>query len=834
MKSTLRNKILTFCPNDSAKRFFIIPLSFLFINVSLFSQSAPIGKINSRITDESAKPLSKVSILLFDAKDSVLTKAAISNTEGKFEFENIKEGTYYITATHTGFQKFTSNSFSVTANKPLVTLPEIKLLTNTQSLSIVTVTAQRPLFEQKLDRLVVNVEGSIISTGSNVLEVIERSPGVFIDQDGIISMKGKQGVIVMIDDKPTFLSAQDLATMLRGMNSTQVDRIEIMTNPPAKYDAAGNAGIINIRMKKDQRLGANGIITFGAGDALFLGSHNIRINSGINFNYRNKKLNIFGNYNFSYREQVFELSEKRNFYDNNFLETSLDLKTRTQINITPHNARLGMDYFAGKNTTLGLLISGNGNYFKPEALNTTLPQSFNGQPIQNSQTHNQSDDRWENMSANFNVKQKLDTSGQEISVDLDYAIYDRGTSQVFTTTYFDNNNMPSGDLHFLRGKLPGRLTIRAAKTDYTLPLKKNKVLSLGIKSSRIRNENNITFFEQFGNNPEKYDSSRSNHFIYEEKINAVYANYRQEFKKWTMQIGLRAEQTIANGNQVITSTRFSRNYWQLFPTFFVSRKLSEKHEITVSTGRRIDRPGYGQLNPFKVFRNPYNYSVGNPYLQPQITQNFEIRHLLNGKIATTLNYSKTKDVINFMYIQVDSIKTFYQTPDNVATLHNIGIAVNSPLKFTKWWTGNLSVNAFHNRYKGIYLSENVDINRAMLEINLLNNFQLPKGFRAELSGFYRTKGLNGIFQLDPFGFIGAGIQKTIIKGKGTLRFNVTDMFFTDIRKTHVRFSNQDAEINFKRDSRTFNLNFTYRFGKRTVTAERRRSTGVEEEKGRAN
>ncbi len=813
----------------------IINLLLLFVIYNVNAQQASTGKVKGKVMDENNKPVIGATVSLHQLPDSILLKSKFSDQTGDFEIAGIKEGQFYLSVSHTGYSKNISAPFSLTLASPVFTMASISLKISAAQLNTVSVTSRRPLIEQKIDRMVVNVEGTITATGSNLLDVIEKSPGITVDQNGNISMSGKSGVLIYIDDKPTILSGQDLVIMLRSMNSSQVDRLELMTNPPAKYDASGNAGIINIRMKKDQRMGTNGTINFMSGIGVYKSKVYYNFSPGISFNYRNKKINLYGTTNYNHIFIKSQFSEKRYFERGEPSETILKLDGGITFKAQPVSQRLGLDYFVNKKTTIGFLVNGVTNHFYPTGLNTAFIQNNGSIAINKTTTLNNSDDLWQNVSFNSNIKHAFDSSGKEFSADIDYAHYSRETSQVFTTDFFDAMGNSGAPSFILRGDLAGRLYLYSFKFDFTLPVKKKYVLSFGAKSSFVKNNNRITFYNKTGTGPEKYDSTRSNHFLYDENINALYVNFQKQINKWQLQLGLRTEQTNANGNQVTSGVKFIRNYWQLFPTVFISYKMSPKNEFTFSVGRRIDRPAYGQLNPFVVFTTPQSYSTGNPFLKPQITNNFEARHIFAGKYVTGISYSKTSDAIFGIIRQTDSSRTYYNTPDNVATLYRAGISFNAPVTITKWFTTNINVNAFYNQVKGAFFSEVLNMSRVSFNGNLTNNFQLSKSIRAEMNFVYQRPAIQGFTIMDDYWFMGAGLQKTILKNKGTLRLNVTDIFFTNKRYFTTDFANQFAQAtNRGLLSRTYTLNFSYRFGKNTVQGERRRGTGADEERSRAN
>jgi iron complex outermembrane recepter protein len=670
----------------------------------------------------------------------------------------------------------------------------------------------------------VNVENSIVAAGSTALEVLERSPGISVDKDGNISLKGKAEVKVMIDGKPTYLSNQDLANLLRNMQSSQLDKVEIMTNPSAKYDASGNAGIINIKMKRNQNMGLNGSVTLGVGYGRFE-----KINGSVNLNYRQNKWNLYGNYSANARRRFQEMNLTRKFQTGDFFDQNgYDInKNRGQ------NFKTGADYFASKNTTLGMLLTGslgtfnqdgnsNSNIYK----NLTVLNSINT-------THRDITENWRNLAGNFNLKHTLDSMGREITFDLDYARFDNNAGQLYTIANFDRQNIQTGLSTYERGKTDTGIDIYSAKADYVHPIGKTAKVEAGWKSSWVAADNTMNFWTKQGmEGSETVVDGRTNHFKYNENVNAVYLNANKKFGKTTIQAGLRLEHWHAEGNQVKTNQVFKRDSVQFFPSVFIQHEFSKKYQMGINYSRRIDRPNYQNLNPFLFFLDPYTFEQGNPYLKPQITNSLEMSHTLFGAVNITLNYSKTRDLMGQVLKQNDATLQTFVMNDNYGFRENYGIAISTPVPIAKWWMGNLYVNTFHNYYEAKLLGNDFKGGITAVQANLQNKITLSKTLSAELSGFYQSGFLEGMIVGKDMGQISLGLQKQLWKNKATLRVNVRDIFWTQYFRGSVQYQNLDVNIQNKWESRVASMSFTYRFGNSKVAAVRQRQSGLEDEKGR--
>jgi outer membrane receptor protein involved in Fe transport len=788
------------------------------------------GKVSGVVIDGSTKTIESATITLLRSKDSTVAKIGVADNTGRFSFENVPEGNYFVSISAVGHERGFSETFVVDENHSSVDLKKIELVQKMKSLSGVTVTSQKPLIEQKVDRTVVNVDASITSVGSSAMEVLEKSPGVTVDKDGNISLKGKTGVQVYIDGRPAYLSGQDLANMLRNMNSSQLEQIEIMTNPPAKYDAAGNSGIINIKTKKNKQFGYNGSVTLGYGEGFYP-----KFNEGLNFNYRTGKINLFTNFSHNYEKRYQHLDIQRKFTDKSTKQLLSDfIQTANMNNVSQnYNAKVGLDYYASKKTTMGVVFTGFRNPFSFDNRNVTDITYHNGQPSEETRASSLNDLTWRNYSGNFNLRHSFDTTGREISADLDYIKYDASGALTLINSYYDMTGKSIMPSDTLTGNLPQLINIYSGKIDYTHPLKNGAKFEAGVKSSYVKTDNNAQY-DSIRNGQVIPDNTRSNYFIYQENINAAYVNYSRPLtKKLNGQFGLRLENTQAKGTQRVNNESFNRSYTQLFPTAYLQYTLNDKNQFVLNYGRRIDRPDYGDLNPFILFLDKYTYEKGNPNLRPQFSNNIEFSHTYGGFLTTTLNYSRTTDIIQQVFGQNEATNETYITRDNIAKLRQYGISVSAYKQWTKWWSGNVYSNLFDNRFQGVANGDPITISATTLVLQSQQQFKFNKGWGAEVSGFYRTKALEGVIVAHPLGQISMGASKQILKNKGTVKLNVRDVFNLQHFEGYSKYGNIDIAFQNYWESRVVNLSFTYRFNKGKMNANGgRRNSGASDEQNR--
>lgn len=782
------------------------------------------GIIKGALTDEKNQAIPFATLMLKSANDSALYKGELTNENGMFSFENIKEGNYFIEIKTIGFEKFTSSVITVSEQTPSTDLGTLNLKSNAQNLEAVMVTTNRPFIERQIDRTVVNIENSLIHSGSSILDVMEKLPAVQVNQDGQISLKGKSGLIIMIDGKPTGMSGQDLANMLKGMSSSNVQKIEIITNPSAKYDAAGNAGIINIIMKKNRREGLSGGVNGSYGQGRYE-----KMNAGFNLAFKNTKFNLFANYTFSHRKGFNNLVLTRKFYNGDTLNTVFDTYNYILFPFNSHNLRMGSDLYLSKKTTFSILASGVNTQFNPVADNHTNILDGNNNIVNSYDFKNRSIDKFHNYSINTELKHQFDSTGKELIVDLDYAAYGNNADQKFTTTLNDANGTYLNE-NLLVGDQDGSLSIYAAKADYSGPFKSGAKLEAGLKSSYVEANSNVRFYNKV-NEDLIFDSTRSNHFIYSENINAAYVNYSKEFKKLSIQLGLRTEHTNANGKQIITAQTFHRNYIQLFPSVFFDYKLNEKHSLNLSLSRRIDRPAYQQMNPFRKLIDATTYAEGNPYLLPQISYNSELTYTYFNTIFLTLGYSYTTDNITDVLVQDGEKRVTVQTVANLAEVHSYNINLVFTKKLTKWWTTNTSLFSYYSLYNGTVNNYSFNQGWPSFTFNTSNSFPLAKGLSAELSFIYNHTSLYGVTLINPNYNLTVGLQQSILKKRGSITINFSDILWRAWPSGVTDFGNVNENWKAVRDTRILNISFTYRFGK--SQAKMRRNTGADDEKKRA-
>ncbi|QNK63370.1 TonB-dependent receptor [Pedobacter sp. PAMC26386] len=785
------------------------------------------GKLSGKVLDEKHINQSYVSVSLLAAKDSTLIKGSITDDNGSYSFERLPEGKYLVAFNMMGYTRVFKGPYAINATRKTYNIDNVELAPTSKQLNSVNIVARKPLVERQIDKTVLNVENSVLAAGNTALEILEKAPGVSVDKDGNVSLRGKTGVTVMLDGKPTYLSSEQLANLLRSTEGNAIQSIELITNPSAKYDAAGNSGIINIKLKKNRNYGTNGSVTAGAGYGRYY-----KANGGFSLNHREKKFNAFGEFNYGKNKRFHDLNIDR--VNNTTTDQTFFRQTSTQVGLRDnYNYKTGIDYFINDKNTIGFAVngyraSGNNNDTKVLTLIGSQPLKTDSSVL----AYNPSQYKYTGITYNMNYKGTIDTTGQEISADADYSRYRGFQNNEYDNTYLDAKGQPSKAPYIFRNRTPSLVKILAAKVDYTLPINKKTKLETGLKSSKV-NTDNVSDFENFLNNNWQSDIPRSDHFIYDENINAGYVNLNREFTGLTVQLGLRAEQTNSKGNSVPSQKISNRHYFDLFPSVFVNRVLSKNHEVGFSYSRRIDRPDYEDLNPFIHFVDLYSYSVGNPFLNPQYTNSFEVSYSYKKTINATLGYSHTNNAISRVLISDTLKKTLFISSQNLAEKKSYSLNINSPLTLFKWWTTNNNLTVFYNEfstpnllgmpYKGGKTAFNFNSNQT-ITLNGTTNF--------ELSGFYRSPQVDGTLSVKPIYGIDLGVSKSFMEKKLSIKLAANDVFNLQKFRITSALPSQNYSVNEKGESQVFRLTCSYRFGSSSIKGARQRSKGSSEEENR--
>jgi hypothetical protein len=788
---------------------------FLFFGAILSAQT-----IKGKVVDENENPVIFAAVTLNSPKDSSLVKATITADYGIFEFDGILPGKYLLKVTNIGYADFIRQ---VNLNGDEVDLGTFNLNSKAQNLEEVTVVSEKPMVQVLADKTVFNVENTINATGTSAFELLRKAPGVIVDNNGGFIVEGKTGVQIFIDGKLSVLQGEDLTNYLESLQATDVESVEIITQPSSKYDAAGNAGIINIKLKKDKSLGTNGTFTSG----MTVGDFG-RTNSSINFNNREKKGNFYGTYSNRFGKSTGFIDLLRNQFGTQFDSQSTSIYDRNTNNI-----KLGYDYYVNAKHTLGAILNGNfNNGFTTSTTRTPIREAGSIENDSVLVAENQRQNTSYNINANLNYKY-ADTLGHSINVDLDYGRYNSERDAFQPNTYFNGDESQVLNQRITFQDTPIDITIATIKTDYEHNFLKGK-LGVGFKLSYINTDNTFDFFNQL-NGENILDASQSNQFEYQENINAAYINFNRKWGKWNLQFGMRVENTDSDG--ILTSQqqneddRVERNYTDYFPSGGLTYQMNRKNQFALTYSRRIQRPNYQSLNPFEYQLDELSFSKGNPFLQPQYTNNIKLSHTYNYRLTTSISYSYVTDFFAQVTI-ADSETTNFLTTLNVANQEVINLGISYPKKIYEWWNLYFSLNAYISDFTATS-DEFLPVRQETLSFYAQNTFNLSKSLRMEISGWYNSPSIwGGTYQTQSLGSLNLAFQKKFWDDRFTARLSFNDILYTVPWRGTTQFGDLFINGTGGSDSRQVAFGLTYDFGRNEIKKARKRKTGLDDENKR--
>ncbi|QNR83606.1 TonB-dependent receptor [Pedobacter riviphilus] len=794
-----------------------------------------LNKLTGKIIDEKTVPVSFAIVRVLNYPDTTVIKSVSTNIEGEFAIDQLKSGEYVLSISIVGFKSKKTNHFALSED---LKLPAITIESLSKQLKEVSVQGKKPFIEHQIDKMVLNVENSIIATGGTALEILEKAPGVQLDrQNDQILLNNKSGVMVMIDGKNNFLSSADLTVYLNGLSSSQIATIEIITNPSAKYDAAGNAGIINIKLKKNKAFGTNGSVSSTYRNAIRANLPTNIYGSELNFNlnHRVEKWNFFTNANASknnnFSNLFLERSTNANGLQSNFNQNFRKIYTGSRL-----AAKLGADYYAGEKTTIGIMLDGSTNTRKLDNFSQTFINEIKGAVAGNNSLIQYSDANTpnKNYSANFNIRHDFKKEGASLNFDADYSGFDYSGLENFNTNFYDDKGAVYNNT-VIKNNSKTVIDIYAAKTDFTWPISKTAKIETGLKSAYVKTNNDF-LSSALVNNEWQNVVGQSNNFIYKENVNAAYANLSKDWDKWQVQAGLRAEYTQSTGTSVTNNTSVKQHYLSLFPTVFVSQKISESSNLRYSYGRRIDRPNYQQLNPFNFYMDPYTIAQGNPYLKPQFTNNFEVSYNYKSGLSFSLSYSKTKDLIlDSKTAQNDSTRIVTVGQGNIGSGQYYTAGLYFPLTIAKWWSLQNNFNLFYNKFKDDNLEgAPFTLSKVMYNFNINSSITLPDNWTLETNFWLNSPRVRGIERTIIYQkALNMGVQKSFLNKALKLRLNVDDIFQSNYWKGTLDYQNVNLRVQNNYISRRATFSISYSFGNQNLKSNQDRKTAADDVKGRA-
>lgn len=802
----------------------------LVVHLPIAAQDKNFPVLTGMVVNSAQNPIEGSAVALLKSSDSTIVKLEICNKKGYFNFNNLKQGRYLIRVTSLSYQDLFYGPFTLNDLNKTTDLGKIQLRPALNALKEVSIIAQKNFITLMPGKVVLNIENSIWTSGHSAFDILKIAPGVQMDADDNIRLNGKQNVLVMLNGKQTFMEGQALQDILKNMQSNEIELIELISNPSAKFNAAGSGSIINIKTLKNKQFGANGSLNGNSGFSLINADDvpNLRVGSGISLNFRNKALNLFGNYSYGDVTQ-----DRNNLIDrdiNNSLKTAINVDYKSLTRRRADSYRFGADVHFKPLQVVGIMFTGSDNHIQ---INKSNRSSIFNLGNQDSTIITQSDQsrRLNTQVLNLNYHGSLGKKAGELSFDWDHISYKRNSMELLTNNFLDAGNNPYRGGLLLSNDSPSDFEIQSVKLDYNVDLNKNSQLALGLQGSQVRGDSRLDFGEI--KSAVFYPNMQfANHFLMDEEVAAGYFNYHIEFKKTSFSVGMRAEKTFSKGTSLTTGQTNSRKYLNLFPNFQATHDLNKNNKLLFSYSRRITRPGYDNLNPFVAYLDQYSYRSGNPLLKPEFTRIAEITHSYKSKFSTTLRARIIDDLMLEINEQDDITQVNTIINRNFDRQYLYGIELNAPVNLTNWWEMNLNLQSVYERYVANTILGKFENTSPSLIFSSLQSFKLNNTLSAEINAKYESPTVFGIYDYRAAYTVDAALAKSLFKKNANLRVRISDLFNTSINRYSSTYQNLNLRSIEKRDSMVAQLSFSYLFGRRTVKGIRKRDTGSEDEQGR--
>lgn len=815
----------------------------LVINLLLFCLSQnTFAQVSGKLISGGGQPIPFVNVFLLRSADTFFVKATLADEKGIYRIEDPRRGSYILRFSSAGYQSWDSPVFELTDSQPNKNFGTQVMKEDPKQLGEVVIRSEKPLYQQQPGGIIINVESSILTKGSSALEVLERSPGVVIDhRNNSIVLNGKSGVMVMLNGKLMRMSAEQVVSVLNGMSADDIEKIELLTTPPSRYDAEGSAGLINIVVKKNKRQGTNGSV-------LLTGGYGWREKGtgSINLSRNTKQINIYGSYTFS-RDKTYSDLFVSSAQNMPVLGGKIEALYQDTTNLlrNNHDATWGLDLKLNPKTTVGGSIAWNSS----RASSTTfthaeynvLPDSlllFNGQINGNN--------RWKNLVSSMYIQKDI-REGEKINIDLDYLYYKNRNPTDVQSSFFDKNGNTAGtnndSLFAPRQKGFANTTIRVGvvRMDYTKQVSKKIKLETGIKGTYTESSS-LSGIESLVNGVWVGRTETANDIVMKEDIGAVYASVNAQINPSTsLVIGARYEYAHTRMDNTKTKDNIvDRKLGILFPSIFFSKKLNDDADLQLSYTKRIGRPSYNDLASFVTYSDPTAVYTGNPLLKPTITNNIKLGYNYRGYTFSLLFSKDDYPIARYQLTQKPAGTLLYISPQNPAYQNNLTFQANLPWKVNNWWNMNYGFVGGFRQFKLDHTIQPVKKTYFSYTLNFNQTFKLPKNFSVEFSGWYSSLFYNGSVKLEGLGMLNAGIKKELKNNGGTFQLSVSDLIRTMRFKgsygtlTEEVFSIKNHVIFYPESGRYSIIKLTYSrsFGNNKAKAQTQRGIGSTDERDR--
>ena len=734
-----------------------------------------VGQIFGKLTTTDGQPVPFASVLLLNPGDSSLVKGVLTNEWGEYQIDKINPGQYFLRFSAIGFKTNNSLVFAINASQPSKDFGVQSMEEDTRQLEEIVIQAEKPLYQQQIDRTVINVESSVLSKGSSALQVLERSPGVYVDlRSNSIALNGKSSVMVMFNGKLMRLPMPQVVAMLNGMSANDIEKIELLTTPPSRYDADGSAGMINIVLKKREEVGTTGSFSATAGYGW-----GEKGTASANLSHNTGKISTYGSYSFLHdrSRDGFVAESTQNMPDFGG-ELSVDVGSSQKRISDSHNAALGVDMNLGK-TTIGSSITYNGSHVTRDIFNHGNYTIIDSDSLLVMHASIEGESRWRNVITNVYLEKQFQ-EGEKINIDLDYVDYDNESPTEGYTTFFDrsgNEALPNGSIFSNRqkGVASSPIQVGVAKIDYTKQLHKKLKLEAGVKGTHTRSSS-LSRIQNLVNGEWEGSARYTNDIDMTERIGAAYASlYVQVNPLVSLVAGTRYEYSYMRADADKEENKINRRLGKLFPSFFFSKKINDRSEIQLSYTKRISRPSYNDLASYLLYNDPMSVSTGNPSLRPTITNNLKAGYNYNGYSFSILASRDDYPIILYQQKESPARDLMYLAPQNMAYQNNLTFQANLPFTLTKWWSMNYSFVGGLRQFKLDHTKEKLQKTYFTYTVNGSQTFVLPENFSLEISGWYNATQYEGSKKIEGFGMLNAGLKKELKNNRGSFQLAVTDL-----------------------------------------------------------
>lgn len=781
------------------KRYFYL----LLLNFLIASFAYAQVKVTGKVLVENNVPLASATAYLMKAKTTVILKAVVTDENGEYQFSDIQAGSYYVDVKMVGYTANKSNVFDI--NKSDYKLPTILLNTDTRKLQEVAVEGKRPMVESKPGKLVLNVENSPLTAGNNALDIVQRAPGVSLDNNNNLQLMGQSGVSVTIDGRQTYMSGEQLVNFLKSTDGNQIKSVEVITTRAAKDDAEGAVGTINIVLKKNRMEGFNGTFNMTAGRG-----EKFRGNSSLSLNYKKNNTTVFGSYAYSNEKSHRKLLLDR-VIQNKGEKTYFKQRSILDEKEQNHSYRFGVEQRTSVRNTLTVQFNGSNNIeYNDNDSKTNVGKSFTTLDSLLIST-SQFKELFDRYSANLNNEFRIDSNGRKLTLDLDWSKFKSSKRVGYNNQYFDGQLDAITPEEIQRSRMPIGIDIYVAKLDYEQPLSKVSKLEMGAKYSNVTSDNDLTF-EDFLNNSWINNEKRTNHFVYKEQIAAGYIDYNNTIGKWGLKVGARGEYTFSDGNSLTLNKQVKRNYFKLFPNANLTYTLDENHILSLGYARKITRPNFRQLNPFDYFIDKLTFERGNPYLNPQFSNEFTLNYTLMQRYNVTLGINDVRDAIVESMGQDSVLKQTWVIRENLGKNLTAYLNLNIPITVSKIWSMNNNITGIHFNFDGMVSGHPLKRKSFLLQATSMHNLKLAKSLSANVNLRYFSPFKYNVYDMKARWDMELGATKTFKDQRSSLKLAVSDLFNTGNQNLKTNFGDFDSSIRQYQDRRVVRLTYSYKFG----------------------